>query len=258
MHTRGKQMKEFEKNMAEWSRNLSSLLSGTAFKQLSEATKKIQKTFNQCYKIIEQFNKRTEKIYNKTAKYQWFYNRAILLDNKKSYDEKLLSCKHKREFDKIMIEAYETILPQIFKYLKSLEPDIKIRKALNEITKLYVNKMYFSCIASCQPIIENLITRLNNGSRITSSKAIRELIETKFLEDEQTLDLLNNRIYELFNKYYYCDDKAYDNKAEIPNRHFIAHGFNFKFVNQKGALNMIILISILYQYLDFNASVINS
>ena len=200
---------------------------------------------------LRDYDEKSKKIFDITAKYQWFYNRQILLDNDIDIENELLTTKSKRTFDKTMITVYGKVINKLFLAMTKIEKNKKVKKYLQETKNHYKSGLYYSSIVCCQPIIEHIITRLNENNRITGSKDIRNLIDKRFLTERQAFDMSNNKIYELFNTYYYCDDKVYNSKSDIPNRHFIAHGFGFDFVSQKGALNMILLLSILYEYADF-------
>lgn len=205
-------------------------------------------------KKLSAYKQNTEQVYKITASHQWFFNRLILNDNGIKIENEILKNNADDEtFDRLITNSYEKIIDLLFDSMESVEIRVNIKEFLQEIKQLYKEKRYYSCISSCQPIIELNIQRLNNNQKIFRSDKIRKKIEECFVNEIQPFDMISNSVYTLFKDYYYCDDEDYKKyvNCKIPNRHCIAHGFSFDFVCQKGALNMIILLSILYDHADY-------
>ena len=101
-----------------------------------------------------------------------------------------------------MIETHEQVLDSIFDEIMKIEKEDNVKTFIEEVKFLYIHKKYFSCISTCQPIIEHIITRLNSNTRITASKDIRNLVKDKSVE-KQFMSLYNNTVSDLFEQYYY-------------------------------------------------------
>jgi len=204
---------------------------------------------------MEAYYKRNRKRFAFMEENEWFYDRGFLLSEYSGFDEEIFKIRRKRVgrkelLDNLMFTTYNSVtLDSLYEYIRQNIESAEVQGCLKQCFNAYKNEDYYLTVCGSSPIIDYILRLKDShfcyGTDKAQGIASSILIEN---EDHQPLEIVGNNMAKLFNETYYARTDATKYNRDIPNRNNI-HGMNFSNFTQKGALNCLIIISLLSAYL---------
>lgn len=203
----------------------------------------------------DKYLERNKKVFGVLKKNEWFYDKELLSDKSSYLDEEILRIDSqgedvKKRIDSLMIQAYdELIIDKMLADIKVKISDKSCGECLDQVFEAYKSGQYYLVYCGCVPIVDYILRKQDRHFSYGTEKA-QKAAEQILPQDimEQPIEIVGNSMAKLFAETFYFNGNQNAYNKDIPSRNNI-HGYKITNPTQKGALNCLLVLSILSRYL---------
>lgn len=204
---------------------------------------------------IGKYLERNKKVFGILNDNEWFYVRKFLTDAGIYIDDEILKIDSQGEdvrkrIDTLMIQIYdEPLINRMLTDIKAKICDKSCGECLEQVFEAYKSRQYYLVYCGCVPFVDYILRKKDKHFSHGTEKA-QQVAEQILPQDimEQPVEIVGNSMANLFAETFYFNGNQNANNKDIPSRNNI-HGIKITEITQKGALNCLLILSILSRYL---------